>query len=117
MLFEVILGVTTACLPVLKPVFSKLGHPTRKLGGRKCTSKVLMSASIPIFMRMSQMWESMPGKRAGREGLDSKISMDDLRRSESGSQPTGKGEIVVGMKASEIRVQRDIHVESSSTEN
>ncbi len=89
----------------------------RKPGGRKCTSKVSMSASIPRFMRVSQMWESMSGKRAGRESLDSQISMEDLRRSESGAQPTDKVEIVVGMKASGIRVQRDVHVESTSTEN
>ena len=63
------------------------------------------------------MWKSMSGKQAGREGLDSKFSMEDLRRSESGGQPTDKEEIVVGMKASEIRVQRGVHVESASTEN
>ena len=83
--FEAILGVTTACPPVLKPVFSKLRDSTRKLGGRKCTNKVLMSASIPISMRVSQMWKSISGKRAGKEGLDSKFSMEDLRRSESNS--------------------------------
>ena len=63
------------------------------------------------------MWESMPGKRAGRESLDSEISLEDLRRNESGSQPTDKVEIKVGMETFGIRVQRDVHVESASTEN
>lgn len=62
------------------------------------------------------MWKSMSGKRAGREGLDSRISMEDLRRSENGSQPTDRMEIVVGMETFGIRVQRDVHVESASTE-
>ena len=51
------------------------------------------------------MWESLSGKRAGREGLDSRFSMEDLRRSESNSQLTDKMETVVGMKASEIHAQ------------
>ena len=76
-----------------------------------------MSASVPIFMRVSQMWESMSGNRAGREGLDSNISMEDLTRNKSGSQPTDKVDILVGMGATEIRVKRDMHVESVSTEN
>lgn len=63
------------------------------------------------------MWESISGNRAGREGLDSNFSMEDLRRSESGSQPTDKVEIVGGMKASEIRVQRDVYVKGTSTKN
>ncbi len=32
------------------------------------------------------MWESISGKRAGREFLDFQTSMDDLRRSETGAQ-------------------------------
>ena len=76
-----------------------------------------MSASIPILIRVNQMWESMSGNRAGREGLDSDFSMEDLRRSESGSQPTDEVEIVGGMKASEIRMQRDVHVEITYAEN
>ena len=63
------------------------------------------------------MWGSWSGTRAGREALDSEISLEDMRRSESGSQPTDMVEETVGMKASEIRVQRDVHVVSTSTED
>ncbi|KAM0794045.1 hypothetical protein BDR22DRAFT_902421 [Usnea florida] len=103
--FEPILGVITASLPVMKPVFSKVLDSTRGLGIRKYTSKVFRTASIPVFMRMSQMWNSRSGNRAGREGLDSETSLEDLRRSER------------GMSASKIRVQRDVCVESASIEN
>ena len=47
---EAILGVINACLPVLKPVFTKVvaSKPSNWLSS-------VMSGSIPIFMRPSQM--------------------------------------------------------------
>lgn len=63
------------------------------------------------------MWQSMPGRRSGREWLDSMISLEHLRRSEIGMQPTTKVERVLGMKVSEIHVQREFRVESASIED
>ncbi len=117
MCLEAILGVTTACLPVLKPVFSKFRESTKKPSGRKYTGKYLMFGSIPIFMRVSQMWQSRSGKRTGREELDSMVSMEDWRRNQTNIQPTSKAESLIGMKLSEIHVQRDVHVESAFGED
>lgn len=55
---EALLGVINACLPVMKPVFTKLGS----YKGASWLSSV-MSGSIPIFMRPSQIgsnWRSDP---------------------------------------------------------
>ena len=63
------------------------------------------------------MWKSRSRNRAGREELDSIISMEDLRRNQNVVQSTSKAERVVGTKVFEIHVQRDVHVESSSCED
>ena len=115
-MFEAILGVITACLPVLKPVFDKVRDSMKRYDDKKGISKFLKSGSISIFMRMSQIWKWKSGKRAERERLDSMISMEDLGRSESGIQSTPKVERVVGMKVFEINVQREVNVESTSIE-
>lgn len=117
MCLEAILGVLNACLPVLKPVFSKVQDSLKTISGRKGTSLSLKSGSIPICLRVSHMWQSRSGRRYGTEGLDSVISMEDLRRSESGTQPKSKAERLVGMKVFDIRVQRDFHVEIASGED
>ena len=117
MCLEAILGVTTACLPVLKPVFSKFRKSINKLSGRKDTDKSLMFGSIPIVMRVSQMWQSRSRKRTGREKLDSMASIEDCRRLQTKFKSTPKAERLVGMKLSEIHVQRNIHVESAFDED
>ena len=117
MCLEAILGVLNACLLVLKPVFSKVQDSLKTISGRKGTGLSSRSGSIPIFLRVSHMWQSRSGRRYGTEGLDSIISMEDQRRSESGTQPISKAQILVGMKAFDIHVQREFHVESASGED
>lgn len=115
-LFEPILGVITACLPAFKPVFNKVRDSMKIFSGWKSKSKSSKYGSILIFMRVSQMWESSPRKRSGREGMDSMISIEDWRDQSSG-KPTSKVERLVGTKVFEIGVQRDVHVESTSGED
>ena len=47
---EALLGVINACLPVMKPVFNKLGDSRAS-----AWISSVMSGSIPVFMRLSQM--------------------------------------------------------------
>lgn len=63
------------------------------------------------------MWQSRSGKRTGREELDLMVSMEDWRRNQTNIQSTSKAERLVGMKLSEIHVQRDVHVESAFGED
>ena len=63
-------------------------------------------------MQVSQMWESRSKKHPRRGELDSRISMEGLRRSEGSIQSTSKAERVIGTKVFEIQVQRGIHVSS-----
>lgn len=113
---EATLGVLNACLPVLKPVFRKVRDSVPKPNWWKGTKTSIKSGSIPIFMRVSQMWQSSSGGRSRRDGLDSIISMENLTRSESAIQSSSKVDNVLGTKGSEIHVQRDIVVESTSIE-
>ena len=72
--------------------------------------------SVPIFMRESQMWQSMSKGRSRRHRLDSIISMESMRASEGIIQPSSKDERVPTMKVFEIHMQRDHRVESASIE-
>lgn len=62
------------------------------------------------------MWDSRTRKRSRREGMDSVVSIENWRDQSSG-KPTSKVERLVGTKVFEIRVQRDVHVESTSGED
>lgn len=136
MCLEVILGVLNACLPVLKPVFSKIresmvlnncvhvwkpvfskvGRSMKKFGGKRDINMSWKSRGISIFMRVSHLWQSFSGTRFGRESLDSIGSIEDPGRRISGGQSTSQAERVVGMRVFEIHVQRDIYVESEELE-
>lgn len=112
---EMSLGIVNGCLPVLKPVYSKVRDSMRRLGGRRGTNSSSKFGSIPILMRVSQMWQSRSGRRHEREDLDSTILTEDLRRNENGVTPATKAERVLGMKLFAIHVQRDV-VESAFDE-
>ena len=112
MCLEAILGVITACLLVLKPVFSKIRDSMKKLSGRKGTMLSFKSGNIPILMRVSQIWQSRSVKRTGGEELNSMGSMGDRRQNQTDVQSTSEGERLVGRKFSEIHVLRDVDVES-----
>ena len=69
---------------------------------------------IPIFMRMSQTWQSMSKGRFRRQRLDSIISMENMRTSEGFIQSSSEVERVPTMKVLEIHMQRDHSVKSAS---
>ena len=92
MCLEVILGVLNACLPVLKPVFDK----TR---GWKFDN-------IPISTLVQQMWPSRSERR----------KMEDWRTQNCIQFAPEPGKLA-RMKACEIHVRDDVHVESAPSED
>lgn len=72
--------------------------------------------STPIFMRVSQMWQSMSKARSRKHRLDSIISMESLRTSEGTVQSSSKVERIPTMKVFENYMQRDHRVEGASIE-
>ena len=92
MCFEVILGVLNACLPVLKPVFDKI--------------RALKFNSIPVSILVKQIWQSRSEKRKAEEWRTRNCI-------QSLSEP-GK---FVRMKACEVHVREDVHVESAPSED
>ena len=72
--------------------------------------------NIPIFMRLSQMWQSMSEARSKKHRLDSIILMESLGTSEGIVQSPSKVERVPTRKVFEIYMQRDHRVESASIE-
>ena len=65
---ETLLGIITACLPMLKPVGKKLWDSLPKRSSTKV--KASTSGSIPILMRVSQMF-TLSSKKRPSQGLDS----------------------------------------------
>lgn len=116
MCLEVILGVTTACSPVLEPIFVKLRDSMKVCNVREGTSISWESRSTQFLMRISHIWASISGHSFGRGNRDSVVLMEDSRRSESGDQSTAKVEKVLGVKVGDVHVRRDIHVESAHIE-
>ena len=132
---EVLLGVINACLPVLKPIFNKLRGTAPKSSSGGAVSEILKSGTIPIFMRVSQMWTL-----ASRKGRD--VSSDEetltewygekrdiyeagakgsgggdakeasVSTKEISSPMTQKAERVLGLKPQEIHVKKEVDVES-----
>ena len=130
---EVLLGVTNACLPVLKPIFNKLRGTAPKSNSGGAVSEILKSGTIPIFMRVSQMWTlaSRKGKYAssdeetwtewygekrgnGASGAEGGGNGKEASASakEISSPMTRKAERVLGLKPQEIHVRREVDVES-----
>ena len=116
MCLEVVIGITTTCLPVLKPIFVKVCDSMKLFSGKKGTGISWKSRSIPIFMRVSHTLASMSGKHPDMGEVDSTVPMEDSKRSESGGQSTAKVERVLGIKVCEVHVRRDILVESAYIE-
>ena len=136
---EAHLGVVNACLPILKPIFDKLrGNAPPKSGSGSGVREILQSGTIPIFMRVSQMFSrkerdlssSNGGTLAEPSGWaeEERKKMKEKERSgesdaEGGKEAgattrkisapiTGKAERVMGIKTCEIHVRRDVDVES-----
>ena len=128
---EALLGVINACLPVLKPIFNKM-RGTAPAKSSNAVNEILKSGTIPIFMRVSQMWTSSSrkgkyssndeetltensiwneerkyGKASTRGGMDASVTTKEI------SVPkTPKSERILGIKVPEIYVRREVEVES-----
>ena len=110
MCLEVILGVLNACLPVLRPVFDKLGD-WKKSFSRSDSSNT--SSKFRNISNGSQTWQSRSKKRAGSEELDSVTGIEDRRRRRDCDQARTGPKMGVRIQETEIHVQRDIRVESA----
>ena len=130
---EALLGVITACLPVLKPIYNKIRGTARKNGEGSGVNEILKSGSIPIFMRMSQMF-SLTSRKGKFNSADEETLTESPRyygekspggqvSDESGkvtsvitreiSHPmTEKAERVMGIRVYGTPVRRDVDVES-----
>ncbi|CAF9908254.1 MAG: hypothetical protein ALECFALPRED_004362 [Alectoria fallacina] len=137
---EALLGVVNACLPVLKPIFNKMRGPPApktKTGSGSGVTKSPKSGTIRIFMRVSQMLMTLTSSKSkpfssdeetltemtessawhGEKKKDGKTGAESgkeasVRTREISSPMTRKAERVMGIKASEIHVQREVDVES-----
>lgn len=72
---------------------------------------------VPRFKRVNHVWQSRPWRHTGREDLDSVVSMEDWRRNQTEIRSTSKAERLIGMKLSEIHVQREVRIESALDED
>ena len=140
---EAHLGVINACLPILKPLFDKMrGGAPAKSGSGNGVREILQSGTIPIFMRVSQMFsrrergsssdgETLAETQGWREE-ERRMKMnkknekersgesDTELENEAGATTTrkisapmsDKAERVMGIKTCEIHVRRDVDVES-----
>ena len=66
---ETLLGIITACLPLLKPVTKKLWRPLPKRGSKSKNSST--SGTILVVMRMSRIFTSWSRKHSTGERLES----------------------------------------------
>ena len=118
--FEPVLSVTTACLLVLKPVFNKAHHLIKRIGGKLGKGPFLESGSIPIFIRVSQMWNSMSAQRTERVGMTSIVAMENWRSVQTEIESASQAERLEGGGLPEnlpdIHVQKDIQIEITSDE-
>ena len=72
---EALLGVINACLPVLKPIFKKVGD-----SGASSWLSSVMSGTIPIFMRPSQMGSKWTTPSATRKNPGLEKEMPEIPR-------------------------------------
>ena len=66
---ETLLGIISACLPILKPIIKKLWSSLPKRGSD--THKPSTSGSIPIIMRISHMFTASSNKHSSGEHITS----------------------------------------------
>ena len=112
---EIVLGVLNACLPVLRPTIHKAGDWIKSISGSGMTSPSIFGKS-PVLIHVSQKWNSRFKRRSGREELDSIFEMEGYGTNQNAIQTTDGPRRVVGMKDTEIHVQRDVDVERASNQ-
>lgn len=128
---EALLGVINACLPVLKPIFNKMRGTTPKKGNGSDVSEILKFGTIRILMRVSQMLtltsrkgkelssgdgilietsgryeEKEKGVSGAEDGKEARVTTMEIS-----SPLTQKAERVMGIKAQEIHVKRNVDVD------
>ncbi|KAF6232414.1 hypothetical protein HO173_009519 [Letharia columbiana] len=128
---EALLGVINACLPVLKPIFNKMRGTAPKRGDRSGVSEILKSGTIPIFIRVSQMW-TLTSRRGKTSSSDATLTETSGWYGEKGNGKSGpeggkgasvttkeisppitqKADRVLGITTQAIHVRRDVDVES-----
>ena len=129
---EALLGVITASLPVLKPIYNKIRGTARKNGEGSGVNEILKSGTIPIFMRMSQMFSltSRKGKTNsadeetltetprcyGEKSPDGEVSVESgkatkVTTKEISYPMTEKAERLMGVRVYGTPMRRDVDVE------
>ena len=118
---EALLGIINACLPLLKPVFSKMLCCASKRRGDdgvndKKRKENTTSGSIPILLRISHAWSKSLGQfTAGDEGLSSPRAHDDSSLTDAAEislrDPRLNGTIET--KVPEIYICQDVDIERS----
>lgn len=111
---ETLLGIISACMPMMKPIVKKLYDVFPKRGAD--TPVTATSGSIPIMMRISQMFSTSSKKYSSskhRTSLDPSWD-EELSDEKHGRRapPEPKADRVLGIKAADIHVRRDVDIES-----
>lgn len=134
---EALLGIISACLPVLKPIFNKMRGTAPKNGKISSVREILTWGTIPIFMRVSQMWtlttrrgkyssndEETLTEISGWYGDKKNVKANVVDEKQTSvttreiSQPmTEKAERLMGIKPKEIHVRREVDVESVASQD
>ena len=118
---EALLGIINACLPLLKPVLSKMRRNTPekdKSDDGKCNEKEnnnTTSGSIPILLRVSHLWSKSLGKytSSDEEPWSPKVLVQISPKSAAvRSLRDPKVNRIIGMKVPEIYVRKSVNVES-----
>ena len=85
---ELILGILSACLPLLKPIINRFWKWTKAMCRRKDDTNTSFFGSIPIWIQLSQRMESRSARRTRRDELDSILEMYDGSRNRDITQST-----------------------------
>lgn len=118
---ESLLGIINACLPLLRPVFSKMRRsaPNKETGDDENSEEKrnnnITSGSIPILLRVSHLWSKSLGDYTSSDEEPSSPKVHDdnsLMNAAKGSLQEPKVKGIAGMKVPEIFVRRVVDVES-----
>lgn len=108
---EALLGVISACLPVMKPALVKIRGGLSK--SDDSSIKTFMTDRVPRLLRLRHTWDWSVGKDTAdsRQTPSPKPSEGSWMKEGAGLAP--KVERVIGMRVAEIYVRNDVDVEST----
>ena len=120
---EALLGVINACVPLLKPVFSKMRKSITKKD--KCDNvsdddrrnNITRSGSIPIMLHIRHEWSRSLGKYTSSDEGPWSLDIQDDNRPRNAPERSSrepKVERVMGTKVPEIYVRKAVDVEGHS---